>query len=207
MSLFAGKQAQTWPKEKNSQPSQTRTRRIEVFGGAFSQVFRQRRYLGIWLGLAIVVSLVYSLVLPMKYTTTLSFGNWDFLNPTLVVASIGLGVAMGLVLTLQLYASSGVRNSRSKVAGSAALVTGVLPSLLCCSPIIPTLLGLIGFSTLGIYGTTGVIQGFFSRYENEFLLLSLTLFVASAVLALRKIASASCLSDDGCKTDLKGHNA
>ena len=207
MSLFASKATSASRKVRACQPTRTKSGRIAVLVEAFTQVFRQRRYLGIWIGFAIVVGIVYSLVLPMKYTTSLSFMNWDFLNTKLVVASIGLGLAMGLVLTLQLYATRRVHDAQSKVAGGVAFVTGVLPSLLCCSPIIPTLLGLIGFSTLGLYGTTGVIQGFFSVYENEFLIVSLTLFLASTTLSLRKIASASCWSDEGCNTDLKENNA
>jgi hypothetical protein len=150
-----------------------------------------------------VVALAYSLLLPFDFTQRFELANWHYLSGGLLAWSIVLGAGMGLVLSVQVYAMRRVARARAAAgtAGGVAFVASLAPSFLCCTPIIPTVLAFVGVSGVGLYGTTGTLQHFFAVHQTEFLAASLALLAATGWWGLRKIASADCLSDDGCAVE------
>lgn len=146
-----------------------------------------------------VVALAYSLLLPFDYTQRFELANWHYLNGGLLAWSIVLGVGMGLVASVQVYAMRRIARARAAAgtAGGVAFVASLLPSFLCCTPIIPTVLAFVGVSGVGLYGTTGTLQHFFAVHQTQFLAASLALLVVTGWWGLHKIATAACLSD-GC---------
>jgi len=147
-----------------------------------------------------VVACAYSLLLPFASTQRLAWSNWDYLTAPLVAWSVALGVAMGLVVSVQVRAVRRVVAARAAAGavGGLAFVASLLPSFLCCTPIVPSVLAFIGVSGVGLYTTTGTVQHFFAVHQTEFLASSLTLLVAMAWWGLRTVARASCLAEDGC---------
>jgi len=85
---------------------------------------------------------------------------------------------------------------RTGPVGVLAAFVSVLPSLLCCSPILPTLIGVIGLSATARLSTTVELQHFFATEENLLLFGALGLLLLSALWSMRKLARASCL--EGC---------
>lgn len=151
-------------------------------------------------GVATVVAFFYTLLLPFDYTQRFSFANWDLLNAYLLTWAIVLGLAMGLVVTVQVYAMRRVAAARaaSGAAGGVAFVASLLPSFLCCTPIVPSVLAFVGVSGVGLYGTTGTLQRFFALHQTEFLSASLALLVTMSWWGLHKVARSTCLTDNGC---------
>ncbi len=155
---------------------------------------------GGFLAAAGVVTLVYTLLLPFDYTQRFGLANWDYLDARLLVWALALGLFMGLVVSVQVYAMRKVVAARtaSGAVGGVAFVVSLLPSFLCCTPIIPSVLAFVGVSGVGLYTTTGTLQHFFAVHQNELLAASLALLALMVWWGLRRVARAACLSDDGC---------
>ncbi|MGC8466083.1 MAG: hypothetical protein ACP5O0_09180 [Acidimicrobiales bacterium] len=150
-----------------------------------------------------VITLFYTLLLPFDYTQRFGLSNWEYLNAYLLIWSIALGSALALLLAIQLYAMRRITAARATTgaAGGLAFLASLLPSFLCCTPIIPSLLAFVGLSGLGLYSTTGALQHFFAAHQTGFLSASLALLAAMSWWGLYKVARSQCFSDDGCVLD------
>lgn len=171
--------------------------------GALGEVLGSPGRLAGFLVITAVAALLYSLLLPFDYTQRFELANWRYLSPGLLAWSIVLGAGMGLLLSVQIYAMRRLARTRAAAgtAGGVAFVASLAPSFLCCTPIIPTVLAFVGMSGVGLYGTTGTLQHFFAVHQTQFLAASLVLLALAGWWSLRKIATAACLSDDGCDID------
>ena len=154
---------------------------------------------------ALLVAFAYSVLLPFDYTQRVSLRNWQYLNVSSAAWAIVLGLAMGAVVSIQIYAMRTITAARAStgVSGGFAFVASLLPSFLCCTPIIPTMLAFVGVSGVGLYSTTGTLQHFFATYQTEFLSASLALVIFSSWSGIRKVATAACLapsSSDGASS-------
>ena len=148
---------------------------------------------------ALLVGFAYSVLLPFNYTQRVSLRNWQYLNVSSALWAVVLGLAMAVVLSVQVYAMRTITAARAStgVSGGLAFVGSLLPSFLCCTPIIPTLLAFVGVSGVGLYSTTGTLQHFFATHQTEFLVASFALLVISSWWGIRKVATAVCLSPSG----------
>jgi hypothetical protein len=156
---------------------------------------------------ALLIGVGYSLVLPFAYTQRIELANWDYLNARYVAFSVAFAVGLAWLVALQVYA---VRRVATAPAGSAqpagrtgplaglAAIASVLPSLLCCSPILPTLVGLLGLSATARLSTTGTLQHFFATDETMVLAGALVLLVLSGAWSTRKVSRAACLASGCC---------
>lgn len=155
---------------------------------------------------AALFTLLYTLLLPYAYTQRLSFANWDYLSARYLAFSLAFGVGIGWLVAIQLYATRLLLAGRTVEEGSGRSgfvamlggVVAVLPSLLCCSPIVPSLVGVLGLSAVAKVQTTGQIQHFFASEENLLLGSGLALLLLSSLWSLRKVARATCLSGSCC---------
>jgi hypothetical protein len=152
---------------------------------------------------AAVVAFFYTLLLPFDYTQRFELANWDYLDAYLLTWAIVLGFAMGLVVSIQVHAMRRIAAARaaSGAAGGVAFVASLLPSFLCCTPIVPSVLAFVGVSGVGLYTTTGTLQHFFAVHQTEFFAVSLALLVLMTWWGLRKVTRASCLSEEGCELE------
>jgi hypothetical protein len=169
---------------------------------------------------ALIVGVGYSLLLPYAYTQRVSTANWQYLDARYIAFAVAFALGLGWLVCLQVHAVRGLVRASSQARGSTgpvgllAAVVSVLPSLLCCSPILPTLVGLIGLSAGARLSTTVQLQHFFATKENLILFGALALLGASDLWAMRKLARAECLSGECCATtptelrvlDLEGAN-
>lgn len=156
---------------------------------------------------ALLIGVGYSLLLPFAYTQRISLANWDYLDARYVAFSAGFALGLAWLIALQVYAlrrvaataagSSPPAGRTGPLAGLAAVVS-VLPSLLCCSPILPTLVGLAGLSATARLTTTGDLQHFFATDENLMLAGALALLILSGAWSMRKVSRATCVDDSCC---------
>jgi hypothetical protein len=167
---------------------------------ALAEVLGSPGRVGGFLVSASVVTFFYTLLLPFDYTQRFELANWDYLHASLLTWAILLGLAMGLVLSVQVHAMRKVAAARAATgaAGGVAFVVSLLPSFLCCTPIVPSILAFVGVSGAGLYTTTGALQHFFAVHQTEFLAASLALLGLMCWWGLRKVAAAECFTEDGC---------
>jgi len=150
---------------------------------------------------AAVVTLAYTILLPFDITQRFSLANWHYLNASLIAWSVALGLGMAYVFVVQVHAIRQIATRRSSVTvGGVAFLGSLLPSLLCCSPVLPTLFAFVGLSTAQLYGTTGAWQYFFAVHQTAFLAGSLVVLAVTAWWGLRRIANSTCAGDQGCAT-------
>jgi hypothetical protein len=162
----------------------------------------------------VAVGLAYSLLLPYAFTQHISFANWSYIDARYVAFTVAFALGLGWLITLQVHAVRGLAHAASEARGAAATgpagvlaaVVSVLPSLLCCSPILPTLIGLIGLSATARLSTTVQLQHFFATEENVVLLGALGLLLLSILWAMRKLARASCLDGGRCAPPSAGND-
>lgn len=157
----------------------------------------------LFVALAAVIIAGYSITLPFAFTQRLSLHNVDFLTGRLLSFAVALGVGMALLLTVQVYAvrraAAARRAGGEGAVGGVALVVSVLPTFLCCTPVIPTVLATFGLSALSVYSTTRSLQRFFEVHQTAFFVGSLVLLALTSWWSLRRTGRAACLRDSGCE--------
>lgn len=184
-------------------------RRKPPVRSALADVLGSPGRVGVFFGVSCVVTFCYTLLLPFEYTQRLGFANWGYLNAYQLGWAVMLGFGMALVVSVQVHAMRRVaaaRAARSGTASGLAFAASLLPSFLCCTPVIPSLLAFIGVSGASLYGATGTLQHFFAIHQTGFLAASLALLALTSWWGLRKVARATCLSGDtACSA--QGRNA
>jgi hypothetical protein len=148
--------------------------------------------LGFLVASAIFIFL-YLLLLPMQYTSMFTLENLTFVNWWIALYSVVMGCGFGAALSSSFL---GLKFSGSKASSSFSSLVGVVPSVLCCTPVIPLVLSTLGASTAGIYAVSGKIQGTLSTYESLFLIAGFLILL----LSLRSIGkkAISCSVDNCC---------
>ena len=167
---------------------------------ALAEVLGTRGRVASFLVASGVVAFIYTLLLPFDFTQRVELANWDYLSAPLLVWAVVLGLAMGLVLSIQVHAMRKVAAARaaSGAVSGVAFVASLLPSFLCCTPIVPSVLAFVGVSGVGLYTTTGTVQHFFAVHQSQFLAASLVLLVLMSWWGLRKVARSQCVTADHC---------
>ncbi|MCL4391654.1 MAG: hypothetical protein M1284_01410 [Candidatus Parvarchaeota archaeon] len=125
-----------------------------------------KRYLFLFTALFVFISFIYGYLLINSATGIIDFGayyiEFDVIS-TLVISSL-----ISLVITLNAYSFS-IKSKTSKKLTIGSIIGAVLPSSLCCTSIIPSIMAIAGFSTSFILGNTGKIQSVFSIYSPVFI--------------------------------------
>lgn len=166
-----------------------------------SEVARDRVSQLLFATVALAVGLVYSVLLPFDFTLRISLANWQFFTLRYALFDTGLALGLAWLVTLQIYAVRRItrraagRPRGGGVTGAAGAVISLLPSFLCCSPIVPTVVGLLGLPVATQLSTTGDITYFFATSQDWLLAGGLVLLAASGAWAVRKLARAACLHD------------
>jgi hypothetical protein len=144
---------------------------------AFTLVFERRAYLYSFLFLSIAMSSLYIVLLPSLPLGTLNFQVVRFITPLQLTFAVIFGILLSLVVIINIY------SVKFRVKGTKAITIGsVLASAvngLCCTPIIPSLIAILGASSTVIFEYAPPIQAFFERDYPYFYLLSALLLLLS----------------------------
>jgi hypothetical protein len=166
----------------------------------------------VFAAVTLVTGIAYSVLLPFDFTLQISFANWQYFGPRYAAFTVGLALALAWIVTLQVYAMRRIARSRAGrprrggLAGALAALVSLAPSFLCCSPIVPTVVGLLGLPVATQLSTTGNIAYFFATYQNWLLTGALLLMAVSGAWSLRKVARAQCLAGV-CRSPLPNNTA
>ena len=159
---------------------------------AVGLVFRAPRYRLLALGLFALVLAVNLFTLPATYTGgVVGLISLRYLTVELGIFAVTLAVLFSLVLTLDVYAFRAAIRQRDKSLSLGALLAGFLPAGICCTPLVPTMLAIMGAPPPQIFGLTGRVQGFVAAYESLFLAFAVALLLFALRLVTRQI-SGSC---------------
>lgn len=150
-----------------------------------------------FLAAALFMAGLYTVLLPAASTQEVSLANWHYLDPELLFFSGAYGVLFAAAIMLQWRSMRRVQDRSGRSLGVAAFVGSLLPNMFCCTPIVPTLLALLGFSTVGIYGISGGVQSFFANEEIFFLVGGMILLLISIVWSLRVLRRSACALPSG----------
>ncbi|MCW1312687.1 MAG: hypothetical protein OH338_04650, partial [Candidatus Parvarchaeota archaeon] len=112
------------------------------------------------------VFILYFYLLESSATGIIDFGSYYIYFDLL--SSFVISFLISLVITMNVY-SYKLKAKTSKKLTLSSIVGAILPSSLCCTSIIPSLLAVLGFSTSFIVGNTGKIQSIFSIYGPLFI--------------------------------------
>lgn len=162
--------------------------------GAIRLAFRppnRVRSLSILIGIGTLVTAFYLIFLPAEYFGAISFAALQFLTPWLAIVAVGLGFGFALALTLNVTAFAAKAGTNALSLGG--LLSSLLPTSLCCTSFVPTVLATLGASIATIFATSGAIQRFFAAYSTEIFLFALGLVAISIILSARQLSRACAL--------------
>lgn len=158
---------------------------------ALGVVFRAAAYRYLGAGLFLLASVLYAFTLPAIYTGgAIGWISLRYLNGELLLFSLVLALLLSLVLTLNVYSFRTALRRHGTGLSLGAVLASLVPSSVCCTPLVPSMLAAVGASTPQIFGLTGRIQGTVARYDVLFLVLSSLLLL----VALRVAAQDTCRS-------------
>lgn len=109
------------------------------------------------------------------------------LNIYSLAASAIISTLFSLAIVVNVFAFARNAASSGKL-GLGAAIAAIVPSSLCCSTLIPSLLAVLGSSTSTIISTSGTLQGPFATYETPLIAVSAVLLVLGIFLTSRNIA-------------------
>jgi hypothetical protein len=181
--------------QEQARPRLTVTR--EVAGDRVNRI--------VFAAVAAVAGFGYSVLLPFDFTQRVSFANWQYFGPRYAAFTAGFALGLAWLVTLQVHAMRRIsRNTaggprRGGPAGALAAAVSLLSSFLCCSPVVPTLVGVLGLPAAARLRTTGTITYFFAVRQDWLLAGALVLLAASGLWSTWKLARARCLADECCQ--------
>lgn len=145
---------------------------------AFKTVFSIRSYKMTGALSFVFFLLLYAFTLPAKYTGgQIGLVSLQHLSWTMGLWALTFALLLGTVIPFTIFAfRQGVKSQKSSTAGG--LFVSILTPLLCCSPLLPALMGFLGsIIPLLPAGSSLVVQKFVATYETELYLGSLLLLV------------------------------
>lgn len=158
---------------------------------AFSMTFggqHSRRSLALFLGIGVLVTAFYLVLLPSAYVGGFSLVALQFLTPGLAAAAAFLGFGLALVLAMNL-AAFGKRSRLASGLSFGAMLTSVLPGALCCTSVIPVALATLGAAAPTVLATAGKFQAVFGLYQGAFVGAAIAAIALAIVLAAYNLTS------------------
>ncbi|GBQ19051.1 hypothetical protein AA700_1323 [Acidiphilium acidophilum DSM 700] len=132
---------------------------------AIRMAFADRRARLWGVGTVLIGLVFYLLILPATDTGgAIGLVSLQFLTFGEAVLAVVMAVLLGLTMALGIY---GLRQGGSAASGGSVLgaIVAVLPTLLCCSPVLPLAVAAIA-SVLPAAGALGLpVQGFVATHE------------------------------------------
>ena len=136
---------------------------------AMALVFRARPYRYLAFGLFAFALTLYVFTLPAAYTGgVIGLISLRYLDAELLFFSVALAALLSLALTINVFAFRASIRQRTNGLTLGAALSSLLPASICCTPVVPTLLAILGASTPQIFGLTGRIQGFSLPMSRRF---------------------------------------
>ncbi len=151
---------------------------------AVTVVFHARPYRYLAVALFPLLLGFYLVTLPATYTGgAIGLVSLRFLNGGLAAFSMVLALLLSLAITLNVYAFRASLHQRGATLSVGAVLASLVPTSVCCTSLVPSVLAALGASTPQIFGLSGRIQGSVTRAEPFILALSMLLLLLAVRLA------------------------
>lgn len=139
------------------------------------------------LGMLVGIPL-YLVTLPASLTGgRVALVNLKFLTPGMTLFALAMGILLGLILALMVFLVREGQRARGGLASGGVLL-GILTPLLCCSPILPLLLGLLAIAFPALANAAaGPLQAFIALHETALLFAALALMVMALYQNARRV--------------------
>lgn len=164
---------------------------VEPVRTAGTIVFSARKYQAIGVATLLVFLPLYLVTLPATYTGgRVGMVSLRLLTPTLAVFSLIMAslVAVIVAFTAYTFRIGGTTDATTTTTG---FIGSVVPPLLCCSPLLPTLAGAVVGVLPAAFGVSGFIQGFMATYEAEILGLATLVLGYAALQNAKRVTKCS----------------
>lgn len=164
---------------------------IGLFRRAVTIVFSARKYQAIG-GVTLLLFLpLYLVTLPATYTGgRVGMVSLRLLTPTLAVFSVVMATLVAIIVSFTAYTMQ-IGGSANTATTTTGFVGSVLPPLLCCSPLLPTLAAAVVGVFPAAFGVSGFIQGFMATYEAEILTVATLVLLYAALQSAKGITQCS----------------
>lgn len=154
---------------------------VETMRAAGGIVFSQRKYLGLAVATFFLAAVFYAFTLPATYTGgQIGMVSLQYLTPILAIFAVIMAGLLAVIIAFTAY-SMRIGASASTTTTTTGILGGVLPPILCCSPLLPTIAATVVGIFPGAFGVSGFVQGFIATYEIE-ILTAATVVLLYAVL-------------------------
>jgi len=131
-------------------------------------VFKRQKYIILTVIFFVVFFVLYAFILPATYTGgRIGLVSLRLITPNLVLFTFLFSVLLAPAMSFAVYAFRKKQTAQSTSSAAGGFVGSILPPLLCCSPLLPSLAALIGGTIPFAFGVSGFIQGFMATYETE----------------------------------------
>ncbi|MGH8111781.1 MAG: hypothetical protein ACREPL_07600 [Rhodanobacteraceae bacterium] len=128
-------------------------------------VLARRSAMAIAVAVFVVFAFLYAMILPAEFTGgVIGLVSLRFLTPQLLVLALVMALLLALIGVLAVYGFRSGSGAKS-AGGVIGAILGILPSLLCCSPVLPLSIAAVA-AFLPAAGSLGMpIQGFIATHE------------------------------------------
>ncbi len=161
---------------------------LAIVSSAMRLSLRKRSYKALAAGLGGVFTFMYMILLPSLLLGKITLKALAYITPIVVVFSVLMGAALSLVLVMNVYVLRRSKATCSRKAVALSIIAGIVPNSLCCTTIVPTLIGLMAVSTTVLFTVSPAIQWFLGRYAIMFYSLALLSLLYSLQLIAKDVA-------------------
>lgn len=153
---------------------------------ALHLVLSHRKYLAVFLVVGVLLFFGYGYLLSSSSMNLAEPKVAMGLNIYSLIATALISILLSLSIVMSAFSFSRRGTPTGKLSIGAA-IAAIIPSSLCCTALIPSVLAVLGVSTSTILSTTGALQGPFATYETPLIVASIALLSFSVVMASRSI--------------------
>ncbi len=133
---------------------------------------------------------LYLFILPATYTGgRIGIVSLQFITPTLAIFAFLFAFLFSLILPFSVYAFRKKKTSENSSTISSVFGS-IIPPLLCCSPLLPTLAAMIAGFFPFIFGVSGFIQGFIATYEIYIFIATVLILIYSVIQNAKQVVLA-----------------
>ncbi|MCL5089761.1 MAG: hypothetical protein M1382_01150 [Candidatus Marsarchaeota archaeon] len=166
---------------------------LSIVMGALSRVFSKRRYFIAFVVMSLALFALYAELFQASAINLALPHIAIGMNAAAFLVVVILSILLSMSITMNAFAVFNKSGNNLKLnLGSAA--ASILPSALCCTTAIPSILASFGASSFAIFNTAGSIQGPLATYEIPLIFISIVLLLLSIALTSRSIGSC-CTAD------------
>lgn len=136
-----------------------------------------RKYIILFLIISALLTSLYFILLPMLPFGTFFLPAVKFITPIEIAFSFAMGILFSLLIIIALRSHSfGVKINRG--TGVSSVLTSIV-NVFCCTPIIPSIIGIVGASSPIVFRYSPPIQHFFAVDYPIFYIISILLLTYS----------------------------